>query len=152
MKSNLFIIRSKVIDLLGGMSEERLLQTPAKLANNMLWNFGHIVRSTDFLILKFAGEKLNFPQELDCYFAKGSRVEDWKSTQGLYAAVLEAEKNCSQALDKFLTPQKMNEELKEPYATSMGIMLHTISDAVAYAAIHEALHLGQLQLYAKLTE
>jgi len=156
MKSNLVknhaIIRCKILDLLKDLSEDRLLNTPEKLANNMLWNLGHVVRSTDFLILKFAGEKLNFPAELDAYFAKGSQVKDWKSTQGLKDAVYQAEKTCREALEKFLTPEKLNEKLKEAYPTSMGIVLETVADAVEYATIHEALHLGQLQLYAKLTE
>lgn len=150
--TNRELIRSQINNLVKDMSEERLFITPPKLSNNMLWIFGHLIRSTDYLTLRLAGEKMNFPENLDSYFAKGSSTKDWQDTNGLKDKIFAAEKHCREALDKFLTPDKMNSNLAENYKTSMGMNLKTVSDAVEYATIHEVLHLGQLQIYKKLTE
>jgi len=145
-------VRKQILQLIEPLSEKELLYTPPGLNNNMLWIFGHVVRSAEYLILKLSGNPLNFDQELDSYFAKGSSPSVWKSTTGLAERIKEGEKQYRLKLEKFLTEENLQLPLVEPYTTSTGITLNTIGDSLGYVSLHEAIHLGQLQLYRKLAE
>lgn len=104
----------------------------------------------DFLILKPAGAKRFFPDDLDPYFAKDSSPAKWSNTDGLVQKVKQAQLDCTEKMKNYLNSVDPNQKHIEPYKTSMGIELVTVSDSFAYNLIHESIHLGQMQLYSKL--
>lgn len=144
------ILRERICSLIQQKSESELLHVPAGLSNNMLWIFGHVIRSADVLILKPAGHPMNFPDELHPLFQKGSSPAIWTESKGLKDRVLSAEAPCRRGILEFLETVDAAAVHPEPYATSMGFTLHNAPDSLRYNLSHESLHLGQLQIYARL--
>ncbi len=144
------VIRDQSRSLVAGRSEEDLLRRIPGLSNNMLWIFGHLVRTTDFLLLKLSGNEMNFPAELDPYFAKGSSPADWKTTEGWKDRLFEVEQQCQEKILAFLESADGDQPFSDPYRTSTGLVLGNVQDALQYNVVHEGIHLGQLQLYNKL--
>ncbi|MBW7857541.1 MAG: DinB family protein [Leptonema sp. (in: Bacteria)] len=130
--------------------ESALLNIPVGLANNMLWIFGHLIRTTDFLILKQAGQPMLFPTELDSLFAKGSSPTNWPIMSGLKQKLFDAEEICQKSVLEFLEKADLNKKFENPYTTSSGYVLDSVMAALRYNLVHEAIHLGQLQIYKKL--
>jgi hypothetical protein len=143
------IIRGQSRALITARDEATLLKKVPGLANNMLWIFGHLVRTTDFLILKLSGHAMNFPADLDAYFAKGSSPQDWKTSDGLKERLLAAEELCQAKILDFLAAAEVR-PYAEPYITSSGFVLSNVKESLRYNVVHEGIHLGQLQLYSKL--
>lgn len=143
------IIRDQSRTLVTGRDEKALLKAVPGLANNMLWIFGHLIRTTDFLILKLSGHAMNFPADLDPYFSKGSSPADWKSSDGLKDRLLAAEEQCQKKVLAFLETADAS-PFAEPYKTSSGFVLSSVKESLRYNVVHEGIHLGQLQLFNKL--
>lgn len=151
-------LRNKVIPV----EDERLIKTPPGLANNVLWIFGHILRSRDYLILRLGGEKTQFPVDLDPLFMKGSSPKNWTLDGTLF--ITEQRKMSIFDLKKefllfdeeqfaFLTSYVENnwdKPFAEPYTTSTGYPIDSVGNAAIYNIIHESHHIGQLQIYLKL--
>jgi len=132
--------------------ESLLLQHVEGLANNMLWIFGHIVRTTDFLLLKLSGQPMQFPTELDAWFAKGSSPAQWQNTNGLKEKLIDAEAKCQKHILDYLASSDLDAPFADPYTTSSGMVLGSLGAALLYNTMHEGIHLGQLQLYNKLVK
>lgn len=144
------IVREKIRSLVEARSEEELLRVPPGVSNNMLWIYGHVLRSADVLILKPGGVPMNFPEDLHPLFQKGSSPADWTEGRGLRDRIFAAESPCREGLLRFLESADPGARHPQPYATSMGLTLNNVGDSLRYNLFHESLHLGQLQMYAKL--
>lgn len=143
-------IRTQSRTIIQEKDESALLQIPNGLANNMLWIFGHLIRTTEFLILKQANQPMLFPNELDSLFAKGSSPANWPKIDGLKQKLFDAEKKSQESVLDFLEKTDMNQQFSNPYTTSSGYVLDSAMAALRYNVVHEATHLGQLQIYKKL--
>lgn len=143
------IIRDQIRTLITGRDEKALVKAVPGLTSNMLWIFGHLIRTTDFLILKLSGHAMNFPADLDPYFAKGSSPADWKSSDGLKDRLLAVEEQCQKKILDFLETVDAS-PFAEPYKTSSGFVLSNVKESLRYNVVHEGIHLGQLQLFNKL--
>ncbi len=143
-------IRLQMVDLYLSTPAHLRLKSPPGLANNLVWQLGHVVRSMDALTWNRAKIAATFPEELVPYFAKGTSPADWQKSEGLDdIVVLAEEKSRNFALQKieevdFLAPYP------EAYLTSVGIQLLNLRDGFEYNAMHESIHLGQMGIYRKL--
>lgn len=145
-----FIIntRKAFVELINGLSIEELNQTPEGFNNNIIWNFGHIVVTTQTLVYVRTGiwpDKSNV-KYVEAY-EKGS-----KPTYFVEALEIEELKALSVA-----SIQKIEEDYKrgilkniQPYATgTYGALLQDIEDVLVTTVGHDNLHFGYAQAQRK---
>ena len=149
------VIRSQILNLIYSQDLEKLFRIPAPLSNNLIWIFGHIIRTRNFLILTLSKENSLFPADLDPLFAKGSSPQSWNfnhnQKEDLVNKLFTLEEGNFESLLKYIisNPDKI---YPEPYQTSTGFVIDSINSAVQYNLVHESLHLGKMELYKKLIE
>ncbi len=158
-------IRSQILNFYYKHELDYLFKTPPGLSNNLIWIFGHLVRSRDFLLLKISGKNMNFPSHLDPYFAKGSSPSNWAivdnqvqfsenlkiSKEELFKELLQFEEKEFSFLLQYIESEK-DFVFPEPYQTSLGYLIDNLQKAFDYNLTHESLHLGHIQIYNKLID
>ena len=139
--------REHFLDLMNGLSLEALNTIPDPFKNNIIWNFGHILVSQQILCYRMSGLEMKIDPLLVERYRKGSKPE---------AAVTEAEVDQLKAyafpmIDQ-LERDVQNGMFKNfnSYTTSMGVVLNSVEDAVAYDAMHESMHYGYALAMRKL--
>jgi len=149
------VIRAQILKLIYSQDVEKLFKIPAPLSNNLIWIFGHIIRTRNFLILTLSRENSLFPSDLDPLFAKGSSPQSWNfnsnQKEELVNQLFKLEEGNFESLIKYIhsNPDKV---FTEPYQTSTGFVIDSIKSAVQYNLVHESIHLGKMELYKKLIE
>jgi len=149
------VIRAQILKLIYSQDVEKLFKIPAPLSNNLIWIFGHIIRTRNFLILTLSKENSLFPTDLDPLFAKGSSPQSWNfnsnQKEELVNQLFKLEEGNFESLIKYIhsNPDKV---FTEPYQTSTGFVIDSIKSAVQYNLVHESIHLGKMELYKKLIE
>jgi len=149
------VIRAQILKLIYSQDVEKLFKIPAPLSNNLIWIFGHIIRTRNFLILTLSKENSLFPSDLDPLFAKGSSPQSWNfnsnQKEELVNQLFKLEEGNFESLIKYIhsNPDKLFTEL---YQTSTGFVIDSIKSAVQYNLVHESIHLGKMELYKKLIE
>jgi hypothetical protein len=149
------VIRAQILKLIYSQDIEKLFKIPAPLSNNLIWIFGHIIRTRNFLILTLSKENSFFPNDLDPLFAKGSSPQSWNfnsnQKEELVNQLFKLEEGNFESLIKYIhsNPDKV---FTEPYQTSTGFVIDSIKSAVQYNLVHESIHLGKMELYKKLIE
>ncbi len=131
--------RKNFINLINGLDIDQLNKIPEGFNNNIIWNFGHIIVTQQLLCNKLSGLPLLVDNETLESFRKGSKPEKSFSTEDLEKLKSLSITNL-EALKKDLEQDKFSEY--QAYTTSFGISLNNISEAIAFNAMHEAMHLG----------
>lgn len=133
--------RKAFIGLLDGLSVEELNQLPAGFNNNIIWNFGHIVVSTQTLCYVRTGiwqDKSNV--KFVTAYEKGSKPSYFVDASEI-AALKELSITTIQQIEedyKRATFEKIN-----AYDTSTyGAPLHNIEDVLVTSIGHDNLHFG----------
>ena len=72
------ITRENILKAVQNLSDEQLLKIPSGYNNNILWNMGHVVSSTQKLTYGLAGIPIGIPEEIPVLFGKGSDPKQWK--------------------------------------------------------------------------
>lgn len=139
--------RLKILSLFEGMPAERLVKIPAGFRNNMLWNLGHIAVAQQVLCNKMSGLPMRLPAGAPGLFSKGTDPSGWASAPdaGTVASWLMPAIDALEddiARGAFVT--------YEPYETSMGNRLTSVSEALDHLLWHEGLHLGTMLALRKL--
>ncbi len=131
--------RSNFIRLLSGMSLEAVNHIPEGFNNNLIWNFGHIIATQQLLTYSLSGLEPKVGEEILAAFRKGTKPEKVHTTAELEGLKRIAESTLDQ-LEADLEAGLF--QTFESYPTSYGVELTNIEEAVAFNALHEALHLG----------
>ncbi|PRD54111.1 DinB family protein [Sphingobacterium gobiense] len=133
--------RKAFIQLLEGLSLEQINQIPTGFNNNIIWNFGHIVVSTQTLCYVRTGitSDTSSVKYLEAY-KKGSKPTYFVSEEEVAEL-----KNLALS-----TIEKIDEDYKkgvfqniQPYDTATyGATLHNFADVLITTSGHDNLHLG----------
>ena len=139
--------RAKMRALAEGLTPDQLLAIPKGFHNNILWNIGHVIVAQQVLCYKNSGLPLRIPAYMVPLFAKGSRPSEWTVKIDPAEVLLWLDETVD-----FLREDLRAHAFKSytPYMTSMDIPLTNISEALAYAAWHDSLHLGVMVSQRKL--
>ncbi len=159
------IIRNQILNVVNNIPEEKIIIIPDIFSNNILWIFGHLIRTRNFLLFRLANEPSKFPQELETLFTKGSSPKNWQFLESnlgmliindkevhiknLKNDLIQLEENLFNSSLDFIK-KNYDKNLKEPYTTSTGFIIDNLQKAFQYNIVHESIHLGQLQLYKKV--
>lgn len=158
------ILREQILGFFNNNQNiHKFYHKPDQLSNNMIWIFGHIIRTRNFLLLHLAEEQSKFPEKWDPLFAKGSSPANW-NYEGDLVYINQIEYNKNDFLKQLIEFEKenfdfllqyieenINQNYNNPYKTSTGYVIDSIISALSYNIVHESIHIGQLQLYNKLT-
>lgn len=144
MKESIDIMRGArkfLINLIDGISIEKLNEIPAGFNNNLAWNIGHVIANQQILCYRNAGVKPVIEEEIIDKYKTGTRPEGFieeKEFKVLIQYLLET-------IDKFEKDSATNmfENYKAFDLKSYpGVRLKNISDAAKFVTFHDGLHVG----------
>lgn len=137
----LLAARKNVLSIFQAHSLEQANEIPAGFNNNLIWNAGHVVATMELLVYGLGGQKTPSDREFIDRYRKGTHPEG-SASQEEYDLIA----------DKLLSGvAQLTEDLKskdfsnyKEYATSFGVTLTSVEDAMAFNNMHEAMHLGTM--------
>ena len=144
MKESIDIIRGArlfMINLIDGISVEKLNEIPVGFNNNLVWNLGHVVASQQILCYRNAGVKPVITDEFIDKYKSGTRPEgiiDEKEFKII-------KENLIQAIDKFeedSTTNMFDNYKAFDLKSYPGVRIKNISDAAKFVCFHDGLHVG----------
>ena len=126
--------------LIDGLSIDEINTIPKGFRNNIGWNFGHIVVSTQGLCYRRTNVLPNREIPFSASYAKGTAPTDWITTEELTAlksqaveTILQIEQDYRNGVFTTITP----------YATATyGREMDTIEKVLTVTLAHDNLHLG----------
>src|SRR5665213_1190761 len=144
MKESIDIIRGArkfLLNLIDGISIEKLNEIPEGFNNNLAWNFAHVIATQQILCYRNAGAKPVIADEIIDKYKSGTRPEgfiDEKEFETLKQSLLST-------IDKFELYSATN--LFENYRafdlkSYPGVRLKNVNDAAKFDCFHEGLHVG----------
>jgi hypothetical protein len=144
MKESIDIIRGArkfSLNLIDGISIEKLNEIPEGFNNNLAWNFAHVIANQQILCYRNAGAKPVISDEIIDKYKTGTRPEgfiDEKEFENLKQFLLST-------IDKFEEDSATNifENYKAFDLKSYpGVRLKNINDAAKFVSFHDGLHVG----------
>ena len=117
---------------------------PAGWNNNLRWHIGHLVVTPQRLTYGVMGEAVRVPEAYNGWFMKGTGPRDWGNApvppleQLIEEMTAESEKLFADMEPRLRLPYK------QPYETSVGIVLHNPADSLLMSYMHDGIHLGML--------
>ena len=131
--------RKNFIELVEGLSIEKLNTMPTGFSNNIIWNFAHTLAAQQILCYKLSGLPMHLEAAFVEAYKKGSKPEGKVSEAEIKKYVEKAVSLIGQTsadletgiFKKFVS-----------YITSYGITISNIEEAIDFVNIHEGLHLG----------
>jgi hypothetical protein len=139
--------RTKLLNLVNGLTEEELFFIPNGCHNNILWHTGHCVASQQRLVYLRSNLPLRISDDYAANFKIGSSPAIWTTKPDV-----------NEIKDSLLgTVDQLKDDIAnnifthyEPMRTSMGFTLHNYVEAVCYANLHEAEHIGNIHYMLKM--
>ena len=144
MKESIDIMRGArlfMINLIDGISVEKLNEIPLGFNNNLVWNFGHVVASQQILCYRNAGVKPVIEDEFIDKYKSGTRPEG-SIDEKEFKIIKE---NLIQAVDKFeedSTTNMFDNYKSFDLKSYPGIRIKNINDAAKFVCFHDGLHVG----------
>jgi len=133
--------RKNIRGLLKAHSLDQVNIIPSGMNNNLIWNAGHVVVTMELLTYGLAGLKTPSSKEFIDRYRKGTRPES-PADQAEYELILEKLKIGGVQLAADL--ENLNFGSFKEYATSYGVTLTDVGDALAFNNMHEAMHIGTM--------
>jgi hypothetical protein len=140
--------RELFLDLVNSLSVEQLNKVPEGYRNNIAWNFGHIVVSTQGLCYVRSGVKPGLEIPFRAKYGKDSKPESFISEE----EIDELKKQLVSTIDI------IEEDLKKgvfknitPYSTATyKHEMHSIEEILTCTLAHDSLHFGYALAQRKL--
>ena len=124
----------------------RWREVPPGFSNNVLWNVAHVVVTLELLTYGRTGLELRVPPQLVAAARKGTSPADWDAPperDEVLALLSESPERLARDIESgWFTAYR-------PYATSAGVDLGSLGDALAFNLYHEGLHAGAIQALAR---
>ncbi len=143
MKDALEIIRKTRAGFIGmtkNLSIEQMNLVPEGFANNIIWNFGHIVVVQQGLCYGLAGLPQNVDRSLVDKFKKGSipdifiSAEEFETLKALSVSLID---RFEADIAKGIFPATYH-----PFMTLLGVEIDSLEKAITFNAYHEGVHYG----------
>ena len=131
--------RSNLLSLLDSVTEKELNHVPKGFNNNLIWNLGHIIASQQLLCYKLSNLPFVIDENIVDTFKNGTKIIEIYSSLD-YENLKQLAQTTVDRLQADLDEKKFQTFTSFP--TSYGIQLNNIEDAIRFANMHEAFHLG----------
>ena len=144
MKESIDIMRGAMkflLNLIDGISIEKLNEIPLGFNNNLIWNFAHIVASQQILCYRNAGVKPVIEDEFIDKYKTGTRPEGFIAEKEFEII----KQYLITTIDKFEEDSITN--MFENYnafdlKSYPGVEIKNIGDAAKFVSFHDGLHVG----------
>jgi len=121
---------------------------PEGFRNNIRWNLGHIVATTDRLAFGIAGLPSRAPDGYAKWFGRDSSPGTWEGdVPGLEEIIARLEEQPERIRESL--EGRLDTPLDKPYPLPSGLTFHTIGEALNYSMYHEGVHLGTIKSYLR---
>ena len=133
--------RELFISVLDGLSIEQLNKIPEGFNNNIAWNFGHIVVSTEGLCYLRSGIQPDLKIPFGAKYTKGTKPEAFISLEEIDALKTQG----WTSLKKIENDLRANKfaNIPHPYSThTYGYEMKTIEEILTCCLAHESMHYG----------
>lgn len=144
MNKSLDIIRGSrkfLLNLIDGISIEKLNEIPNGFNNNLVWNLGHVIANQQLLCYRNAGVKPVIEDELIDKYKTGTRPEGFideaefkKLVNYLLPTIDKLEEDAAAKIFENYKPFNL-----KSYA---GLAIKNIDDAIKFVSFHDGLHVG----------
>jgi hypothetical protein len=139
--------RKLILEILKDYTIEQLNKIPDGFNNNMIWNLGHMIATTQGLCYKRSGVPIHVSDAFFETFKSGSKPERFISEAEydeiktlLFSTLEDIEKDYDAKLfQKF-----------DPVVTRYNVDLNNIDEALAFIPFHDGLHIGYIMSLRKL--
>ncbi len=139
--------RNNFISAIESLSESQMMVIPKGLNNNIFWNLGHILVTQQLLCYRFSGLPVKVPDEFVSLFKKGTSPVSWTNTP----AIARVKSHMLSSIEDLYKDYHSGEfKQYKPFKTHYGFSPQCIEDAIRMNNVHEALHLGMVEILKKL--
>lgn len=131
--------RRNVHRICAAFSVEELNRIPAGLNNNLIWNAGHLIATLEGLTYGLSGLPQPSGPDFIARYRKGTAPHG-DADAAECARILD---DLLPSVDRFAADlDRLDWSNYREYATSFGVTLHDLGDAITFNNMHETLHLG----------
>ncbi|MEM7738110.1 MAG: DinB family protein [Deinococcota bacterium] len=144
--------RQTMLNTIAGLSDTQLVEMPNGFGNNILWNFGHLIVSQQFLTYQLAGLEVNVSDDWQTRFIEGSSPKDWPDNNVDLDSLREQSLSLVTQTQQDWAAGKFDNltQTQFPYTTSFGGQLTSVSEAIHYNNFHEGVHFSVLRTIKRL--
>jgi len=136
--------RTRITELMDGLTVEQLNKIPDGLNTNIIWNVGHI-------LVSFMYKRTGLP-----FTINSDIIEKFKSGTEVKTDITQEEINYlkSKLLDTLeqLKNDFYNDKIKQfdSFTTKRGVEINSVNSALSFHTFHEGVHLGWIWTIRKL--
>ncbi len=132
--------RELFLNLVNSLNIELLNKIPEKFNNNIVWNFGHIVITTQALVYTRSGVKPDMKISYLDKYQKGTKPESFISQQ----EIDELKIMLFGSIDMIETDIKKNifTNIKPFSSVTYGYEMNSIEEIITCSLTHDAMHYG----------
>ncbi len=139
--------RTRITELIDGLSVEQLNKIPEGLKSNIIWNVGHVLASQQLFMYKRTGLPFTIKPEITEKFKSGTeaKTDVTKEEVDYMKSIL------------FTTLEKVQNDYNsrefkqfDAFVTKRGVEINTVESAIAFHTFHEGVHLGWIWTMRKL--
>ncbi len=133
--------RKNILSATSGLTLDQLNKIPEGYNNNVIWNMGHCVVTSQLLIYGLSGTTMNASPEMIAKYRKGTAPT---------SPVTESEViEIRNLLEKTMVQIERDYEAGifgafREYPTSFGATLDSVESAIQFNTVHEAMHYGYI--------
>jgi DinB superfamily len=139
--------RTRIAELIDGLSVERLNRIPDGLDHNIIWTIGHILASQQFFMYKRTRLPFTIDAELIMKYRSGTKASSDVSKEEIEYLVAQLPKTWIDIQHDY---EKGMFKQFDAFTSKRGVPIATIEDAIAFHTFHEGVHLGWIWMIRKL--
>lgn len=132
-------IRQRILNDVENLPEDKREIVPRGFSNNIYWQIGHVLTSTDALVIQFAREEPRIPQSYSSFFKNGTKPSAWSEQPPDWETIVSQLKEQLKELRKTFA-----RKLTEP-----GAVIDDVLQAVVGSIAHESIHSGMISAMVK---
>ncbi|MUK90356.1 DinB family protein [Ornithinibacillus sp. L9] len=132
-------VRGWTIEVAKSVPEDIVHTRPKGFRNNILWQVGHILSSTEYFLFDLPYKLNHLPVDYLELFGTGTTPDNWNGREPIITQLIT---DLEKQLDyiKQISNTQLNETLTEP---KHGFQ--TVEDCAGFSVLHEALHIGKIE-------
>ena len=138
--------RTRITELIEGLTIEQLNRIPEGHKQNIIWGIGHILATQQLFLYKRTGSPFTLKPEIIMRYKSGSTPEGNVSAEEteylrsrLFTTLEQVEQDYGNGKFKQF----------ESFVTKRGVSINTVEDAIAFHTFHEGVHLGWIWMLRK---
>lgn len=138
------LTRNNFLKEVSGLNPEIMDIQPDGFNNTIHWHIGHILTTTEQIMLGYPKKSSHLPESYLGLFGYGTKPADW---QGDVPSVEQLTEQLKEQIGRLkeIPASSLQQELKEPF-----LGLATFGEIANFALYHEAYHIGQIHAMARV--